>query len=168
MPYIKLRQIKQFDFQINRILTYSDEACVFGAVKAAVAEITGLDSWYSVWKRLGEKSESENRYLHSAYYYRLAEFFLKDCLEKQVMYDRSVRNFRKIIAVDENARFEYVPYNGVHMKTLVFTNKNPKGSLVVFGGYDSFIEEFYLAVKKFQKLGYNVYLFEGPGQGGNA
>ncbi|PZM62146.1 alpha/beta fold hydrolase [Paenibacillus dendritiformis] len=37
--------------------------------------------------------------------------------------------------------------------------------MVIFGGYDSFIEEFYLAVKELVKSGYTIYLFEGPGQG---
>jgi len=165
MPYVKLHPIKQFDFQINRILTYGSDACDFDEVKAAAAQITDLNLWRSVWKQLGEKAESENRFLHSAYYYRLAEFFLKDCPEKQEMYNKSIGNFHKIIIADKNVRLEYAPYNGANMKTLVFTAENPKGALVVFGGYDSFIEEFYLAVKEFSKFGYNIYLFEGAGQG---
>jgi len=165
MSYIKLHPIKQFDFQINRILTYGDAACDFEEVKAAANEITDLNSWYEVWKQLGEKAERENRYLHCAYYFRLAEFFLKESSEKREMYDKSITGFHRIIGADKTVYFEYVPYRDVDMKTLVFKSETPKGNLVVFGGYDSFIEEFYLAVKELSICGYNIYLFEGPGQG---
>ncbi|MGG3841095.1 hypothetical protein ABEV00_29310 [Paenibacillus thiaminolyticus] len=53
MPYIPLHPMKQFDFQINRILTYGEEACDFNEIKGAVPQIVDLDSWYgsgSVWE----------------------------------------------------------------------------------------------------------------------
>lgn len=165
MPYVKLHAVKQFDFQINRILTYGNQACDFEEVKTATAEIFDLGSWYTVWKQLGEKAECENRPLHSAYYFRLAEFFLKESPEKQEMYTKAIDNFHKIINTDKRVHFEYVPYRSAAMKTLVFKSDNPKGNLVIFGGYDSFIEEFYLAVKEFSEQGFNIYLFEGAGQG---
>lgn len=165
MPYIKLHQIKQFDFQINRILTYGDCACNFEEVKNAASNITDLDTWHKTWYALGEQAESENRILHAAYYYRLAEFFLGDCAQKQEMYLRSIKNFHKVIGTDRAVDMEYVPYQGAGMKTFIFKSHNAKGNLIVFGGYDSFIEEFYLAVKEWANYGYNVYLFEGPGQG---
>ncbi|HAX73061.1 MAG TPA: alpha/beta hydrolase [Firmicutes bacterium] len=165
MPYIKLHPIKQLDFQINRILTYGDEACDFEEVKSAAKGISDLDSWYKVWRSLGEKAEIENRHLHAAYYYRLAEFFLNECSDKDLMYKKSIENFNKIISLNRSLRIEYVPYQNAAMKTFVFSAENPIGNLVVFGGYDSFIEEFYLAIKKFAEMGYNIYLFEGPGQG---
>jgi len=165
MAYVKLHSIKQLDFQINRILTYGNEACDFNEVENAAKDIIDLNTWYKVWSDLGERAKEEDRYLHAAYYYRLAEFFLSECPEKQMMYEKSIENFHKIIDLDKNIRVEYVPYQGIVMKTFVFTSDNPIGSLVVFGGYDSFIEEFYLAVRQWAKTGYNIYLFEGPGQG---
>lgn len=165
MPYVTLHPVKQLDFQINRILTYGDAACNFDEVKNAAKSITDLDTWYNVWRNLGVRAEKEKRFLHAAYYYRLAEFFLRESPEKQEMYKQSIDNFYKIIGSDKDIRIEYVPYQGKSMKTLVFHSENPIGNLVVFGGYDSFIEEFYLAVKEWTSLGYNIYLFEGPGQG---
>lgn len=41
-----------------------------------------------------------------------------------------------------------------------------KGQIVIHGGFDSFIEEFYSMVVYFSNLGFDVILFEGPGQGG--
>ncbi|MDU5144372.1 MAG: alpha/beta hydrolase [Paenibacillus dendritiformis] len=165
MPYIPLHPIKQFDFQINRILTYGDEACSFDEIKGAVPQIVDLDSWYRAWLRLGEQAEADNRKLHAAYYYRLAEFFLKKGPEKQKMYEKSLHNFRSVMDRDERLRVEYVPYEHSSMKTFIFETENPLGNMVVFGGYDSFIEEFYLAIQDLAKSGYTIYLFEGPGQG---
>ena len=37
--------------------------------------------------------------------------------------------------------------------------------MVIHGGYDSIAQEFLVFLPYFQGMGYNVYLFEGPGQG---
>ena len=42
---------------------------------------------------------------------------------------------------------------------------NPRGTLVVFGGFDSYIEEWLPAALVFRDAGYDTILFEGPGQG---
>ena len=165
MAYIKLHPIKQFDFQINRILTYGEESCNLNEFKNDMEKIKDFNSWYIFWKNLAHKAENENRYLHAAYYFRLAEFFLNNSPEKELMYNNSIKNFYKIIDTDKNVSKENVPYNNTFMKTLVFKHKNPKGNIIVFGGYDSFIEEFYIAIKELQKIEYNIYLFEGPEQG---
>jgi len=165
MAYIKLHPIKQFDFQINRILTYGSEACNLDEIKNGVDKIKDFDTWYIFWKNLGQTAENEKRFLHSAYYFRLAEFFLNNSIDKYEMYNKSISNFYKIIDCDKNIIKDNVPYKNTFMKTLIFRHHASKGDIVVFGGYDSFIEEFYLAVKELLKTGYNIYLFEGPGQG---
>jgi hypothetical protein len=48
-------------------------------------KISDFNSWYIFWKNLGQKAENEKRYLHAAYYFRLAEFFLNDSVEKNEM-----------------------------------------------------------------------------------
>ena len=40
-----------------------------------------------------------------------------------------------------------------------------RGVIVLHGGFDSFIEEFYSWMRFFSGLGYQVIAFEGPGQG---
>lgn len=165
MAYLKLHPIKQFDFQINRILTYGDKACDLEEIKIIMPGIKDLDTWYGAWRSLGENAEAESRNLHAAYYYRLAEFFLKDIPEKEEMYQKSIENFHKIIDLDKNIRTEYISYENSAMKSIVFEADNPIGNIVAFGGYDSYIEEFYLPIKELTASGYNVYAFEGPGQG---
>ena len=45
------------------------------------------------------------------------------------------------------------------------TPKRPSGTLIVFGGYDSYIEECLPAALVFRDAGYDTILFEGPEQG---
>jgi alpha-beta hydrolase superfamily lysophospholipase len=40
-----------------------------------------------------------------------------------------------------------------------------KGIIVLHGGYDSFLEEWYLMLKYLAQAGYESIGFEGPGQG---
>lgn len=41
-----------------------------------------------------------------------------------------------------------------------------RGKILLHGGNDSYIEEFFDALCYLQDRGFDVYLFEGPGQGG--
>jgi len=156
----------QFDFQINRVLTYGKHACDEQEVIAAAKTINGFSTWFEAWHQLGEKAENEGRFLHAGFYFRLAEFFLteKDA-RKNSLYYRCINNFRKIIVQDPSVDEVFVPYGGTEMKVLIGSPVKQKDTLILFGGYDSFIEEFYLAIQDFMAEGYKVILFEGPGQG---
>ena len=39
-----------------------------------------------------------------------------------------------------------------------------RGRILLHGGNDSYIEEFYPMLRYFQETGYDVYLFEGAGR----
>ena len=43
--------------------------------------------------------------------------------------------------------------------------ENERGVILIHGGYDSFMEEFYPLLKEYPDKGYTILLFEGPGQG---
>jgi len=47
-----------------------------------------------------------------------------------------------------------------------FTPANPRGTIVLFGGFDSYIEEFFSIMMNLRDQGHDVVAFEGPGQGG--
>ena len=47
-----------------------------------------------------------------------------------------------------------------------FTPIRSKGTIVFFGGFDSYIEELTTAFFYLRDAGYEVIAFEGPGQGG--
>lgn len=166
MAFIRITGNQQLDFQINRVLTYGSEACDMQEVILAMKDVKDLKTWFWTWNDMALKAEIEKRYLHAAYYFRMAEFYLSEKDEyKNMLYDLSIRNFRRVIEKDKGVSEVFVPYQNAEMKVLVFTPENPIDTIVMFGGYDSFIEEFYLAVKDVVKKGYKVILFEGPGQG---
>lgn len=168
MAYIKnITGIQQLDFQINRVLTYGKEAADEKEIIEKTKNIKNLSQWFDCWAALGKKYESLSEYLRAAYAYRMAEFFLKeDHSQKSRMYEKSVENFYKAFS-QMNLDFEIheIPYMGKEMHSIIFRNANEKGVLLVCGGYDSFIEEFVPAIKRFAKDGYTVILFEGDGQG---
>jgi pimeloyl-ACP methyl ester carboxylesterase len=58
-----------------------------------------------------------------------------------------------------------IPFESGWLPAYRLTPAKPKGTLVVFGGFDSYIEEWLPAALFFRDVGYDTILFEGPGQG---
>ncbi len=59
-----------------------------------------------------------------------------------------------------------VPYKDGYLPCLAIGENTLNKTVLIHGGYDSFIEEFYIVSEWLAKSGYNVILFEGEGQGG--
>ena len=168
MAYIKnITGIQQFDFQINRVLTYGEMAADEKEIVGKAGSIRNFAQWFDFWVALGKKHEGLGEYMRAAYAYRMAEFFLKENhSQKHCLYEKSVDNFYKAF---QQMKLDYeiheIPYMGKEMHSIIFRNKNEEGVLLVCGGYDSFIEEFVLAITRFMQEGYTIILFEGDGQG---
>lgn len=168
MRYEIINSIPQFNFQINRILTYGELACSKNEVIGEVAQVKTFEEWSIAWQKIAAKSEHEKRYFHAAYYYRMAEFFLKsDMPKKAIVYKKCIENFYKAFDFELHLQYEkcHIPFEGKALHCLKFSPSNAIGTVLVCGGYDSFIEEFVLQVYEFVKHGYEIILFEGPGQG---
>lgn len=164
MGYEKIFSNVNFNFQVNRILTYGDTACNRDEVIKASRKITDFESWIRVWKELGEKAEKQKRYVHSMYYHRLAEFFMMDSNpEKDNQYYKCIELFNKAFP---NAQRHSIPFKDKKLPCIYIENEKATKTILMHGGYDSFIEEFYLTCLEIAKKGYNIVLFEGEGQGG--
>jgi hypothetical protein len=61
--------------------------------------------------------------------------------------------------------YERISFESGWLPSYRLTPAQPKGALVVFGGFDSYIEEWMPAALFFRDAGYDTLLFEGPGQG---
>ncbi len=165
MPFYQLHSDVGMNFQLNRVLTYGEQAGCLEEIQIIAARIHDLESWHAEWFALARNAEQEKRYLHAAYGYRMAEFFLtEDRSEKMECYEAFIRCFYQGINPNDFEHFE-VPYEGKSLPAMRFQAQNEKAIVIVHGGYDSFMEEFYLTVKSFPRTGYTVILFEGPGQG---
>lgn len=168
MTYEKINPIQQFNFQINRVLTYGEKACDAAAVRSALEEVKTLTGWREAWLGLAQYAEAEGRWLHAAYAYRMVEFFLKASQpEKEIVYAKCLAFFERAFSEELHLDYERreVAFAGGLLNTICLRAEKPKAMVLVCGGYDSFIEEFVLQVSELTERGYTVILFEGPGQG---
>jgi pimeloyl-ACP methyl ester carboxylesterase len=162
--YHKFHKNQLFNFQLNR--PYS-----FGYARLEdMIEVGKKIKTFTDWKRemllLAEKAVSNGRIMNAAFYFRAAEFYTKsNDPEKEVLYDKFIEYFYKAYKNDEIEKHN-VPYENVFLPAIKISSvTEKKGTIVIHGGFDSFIEEFYLTMRYFSNHGYEVIGFEGPGQG---
>ncbi len=163
--YEEFHKDQAYNFQLNRY--YSMGIGRFEDMKEAGQKINSLKEWKTEMLRLAEASVSEGRLMNAAFYYRAAEFYLlRDDPEKKLFYERFQKYFYEACKDDGINKYE-IPYNDTYLAVIqiqpVGTKK--KGTLVLHGGNDSFIEECYPIMRYFSDHGYEVVAFEGPGQG---
>ena len=164
--YIKMHRIKIIDFQLNR--WYSFGYARLKDMKDAAKRIKGLSDWKNEMIRQAEKALAENRIINATFYYRAAEFFTHPSdPDKKVLYDKFKDLFYNKAFVGDNIERFKIPYLSSFLPAIriLSKNKNVRGSIVIHGGFDSYMEEFYSFGHYFSDLGYDVFIFEGPGQG---
>lgn len=163
--YHEFHKDQLFNFQLNR--WHSLGYTRFEDMKEAGQKIKNFKDWKSEMLRLAEIAVSEDRLMNAAFYYRAAEFYtFQGEPDKELLYDKFTDLFYKVFQHDEIERFK-VPYNETFLpaiKILPMRGKK-KGTIVIHGGFDSYIEEFYSWMRYFSDHGYEVIAFEGPGQG---
>jgi len=163
--YHEFNKDKGINFQLNRY--YSMGNATFEDMQEAGQKISSFKEWKTEMLKLAETAVSEGRLMNAAFYYRAAEFFLtRDDPEKELLYDKFIDQFYEAFQDDEIKKFE-VPYNNTFLPAIriqpIDTEK--RGTVVVHGGNDSFMEEIYSVIRYFSDNGYEVVAFEGPGQG---
>jgi pimeloyl-ACP methyl ester carboxylesterase len=164
--YHTFNPVKIINFQLNR--WYSLGYARLEDVKSAGEQIRTFDDWKQVMTTLAETAASEERWINAAFYYRAAEFFvLSSDPDKELLYDRFSDIFYNRAFAGEPIERHEVPYEGSHLPALRIpaVQEPSKGSIVIHGGFDSFIEEWYSCATFFAAHGYDVIMFEGPGQG---
>ena len=164
--YHDLNKVKIINFQLNR--WYSLGYARLEDVRSAGEQIRTFDDWKPVMTSLAETAASEERWINAAFYYRAAEFFvLPSDPDKELLYKRFSDIFYTRAFAGEPIERRWVPYEGSLLPALrIPAAQGPaKGSMVIHGGFDSFIEEWYSCATFFAAQGYDVIMFEGPGQG---
>jgi len=163
--YHKFHKDQLFNYQLNR--WYSFGYIKLEDMKEVGQRVKNFEIWKTAMLEKAEKAESEQRLMQAAFFYRAAEFytFQKDP-DKELLYDKFIGLFYKAFRDDEIERFK-VPYKETFMPAIKIPPvRDKKGTVVMHGGFDSFIEEFYSMMRYFSDHGYEVIAFEGPGQGG--
>ncbi|MBQ5311479.1 MAG: hypothetical protein ILP19_05505 [Oscillospiraceae bacterium] len=134
--------------------------------------VHSFEEWITEFTRLGKGYEEAQDHLRAAFAYYNAMFFTSGSvvssggmLSKRELYEKSRSMFDMYYSADEDLRYEHIPFGANYLPVYCSTGEAPRGTIVFFGGYDSIIQEFLGLCKYFRSLGYDIYFFEGPGQG---
>ena len=162
--YHKFHKDQLFNFQLNR--WYSLGYVRFVDMEEAGKKIKNFEDWKDVMLELAEKAVSDKRFINAAFYFRAAEFYTtREDPEKEILYDKFIEYFYIAFHNEKIERFE-VPYGDTFLPAMKIPPVGEKkGTIVMHGGFDSFIEEFFSMMKFFSGQGFEVIAFEGPGQG---
>lgn len=157
------------NFQLNRFLSYVG-ADQYDELKAAVGEVKNLDDWTEKLLALAGKTLENGEKVRAGYYYRAAEFFMwQSNPNKKPTRQKFLQLVREGYEITEDQHY-LVPYEDGEMKGFLpayfFDCANPKDTLIIMGGGDSYVEEWFPFVMGFVNSGYKIVLFEAPGQGG--
>jgi pimeloyl-ACP methyl ester carboxylesterase len=152
------------NFQLNRWNAYGGSRW-FEDVRPVLSRLTSYEAWKDTFVSLGEMALSEGRPFHAALHFRSAEFFMTtDDPRKQPLRARLLPLLRAESGVPETAR-RWVPFDGAQLPAWHLVPPRSKGTFVVFGGFDSYIEEFFPFLTQMRDDGWTIVAFEGPGQG---
>jgi pimeloyl-ACP methyl ester carboxylesterase len=162
--YESFHQDKVYNFQLNR--WYSLGYIEYDRLLEAGSAIDSFESWKTEMVRQAERADEEGRLIEAAYFYRAAEFYLlHDDPAKTTLHGTFIERFDEAFADTPFERVE-VPYDGAALPVLrLAATGEPRGTIVMHGGFDSFAEEFASMMLYFSDHGYDIVVFEGPGQG---
>ncbi len=167
----QLNEESNFNYQLNRVINWD------GGSLEDVQKVAGMIHNSKDWKReliaLGDEAIAEERVDNAIAYYRMSEFFMYDGdSDKKKYYEKATDLFYHYYEdyfKGENPRIKRftVPYENVELPVMhVVPEGKSKGTILIHGGNDSYFEEFLFTVLYMQEQGFEVYMFEGPGQGG--
>ena len=167
--YDHLHPEPSINFQMNRWISYLGSSAL-DDMQAIAPRLSDFSSYRREFLALAQKALSEGRKLHAAYYFRSAEFFMR---QDDPLKSPTRKQFLGLLwekyKVDESNRFA-IPYKDGNITGILpayyFTHAHPKSTIVIHGGFDSYIEEFFPIILFIRDAGYNIVCFEGPGQGG--
>lgn len=180
----------QYSFQALRALgAAAGGAADAGEVLTTLGRIREGDdeSWYAAWRAAaqareqagddllarGRRVSARQEYLRASNYYRTAEFFLRSNRSDP----RIVATWRKgrelflkfARLADHPLRPVEIPFEGTTLPgylALADGSGKKRPLLIIQTGFDGTAEELYYSNAVFAlRRGYNVLLFEGPGQG---
>ena len=167
--YDHLNPEPSINFQMNRWISYLGTSALED-MQGIAPRLSDFSSYRREFLALAEKALSEGRNLHAAYYFRSAEFFMRqDDPLKVPTRNKFLSLLWEKYGLNESDRLA-IPYKDGNINGLLpayyFAHDQPKSTIVIHGGFDSYIEEFFPVILFIHDAGYNVICFEGPGQGG--
>ena len=163
--YHTLHPNVSLNFQMNRFWNWVGDQPMLDELREAGKRITDYDDWARVMFELSDTSLAAGRTLPAAYYAKMAIFFLRD---SDPRVKPAFERFRDNVLAGNGvtaADTHQVPYRGKQLTAYRFTPNTIRGSIVVFGGYDSYIIEWLPMALALRDAGLDTVIFDGPGQG---
>jgi hypothetical protein len=178
-----------YDGQLVRTLAAAaDHGADLGEALATARRIHPLDggAWHKAWShsaavaagagesalRAGARVTARHAFLRASEYFRQAYYFIRSDLDDrrlQESYRRHVDTFLAAIELmDQLVEPVRIPYEATTLKGYFCAPDDTGGArptLVFPCGYDSSAEAGWVNVPPALERGYNVLVFEGPGQG---
>lgn len=165
----RLNEQPNFNFQLNRVVMW--DGGDLEEIKAIGPKISSSEDWKRELIHLGDKALKDNRTENAIAYYRMSEFFMYDGdPDKKKYYSMATQMFYEFFKeyFDSGKVEQYkVPYEDVMLPIMhVKAVGTKKDTILLHGGNDSYFEELFFPMLYLAEHGFEVYLFEGPGQGG--
>jgi pimeloyl-ACP methyl ester carboxylesterase len=163
--YQDLHPDVSLNFQLNRFWNWVGEPAMLDEPRTVAPTISTYDDWTRQLLAQGEQALAGGRALAGAYLIRTAEFFMTAGDPRQdIARDTFVNEVLAAynIGPDHHHR---VPYEGRQLSAYRLAPDRPGGRIVVFGGFDSYIEEWMPILVAMCSEGLDVVAFDGPGQG---
>lgn len=164
-----LNRDPNFNFQLNRVVQW-DGGRLEDIAPVSESICTSAD-WKRQLIRLGDAALAEDRTKNAIAYYRMSEFFMADGDPDKLLYYQKAtalfyKEYQDYFSSGLVERMEAI-YEGVKLPIL---HVRPEGKrrdvILLHGGNDSYFEELFFPMLYWAGQGFEVYLFEGPGQGG--
>lgn len=154
-----------FNFQMNRFYNLTNDPTMLEEMKKISPSLHTYPDYIQAFLKLSNDALEKNQKLKAACYLRGAEFFINGDNPNKIPYRNIFISLMKDhYKIDDKQHYE-IPYKTGFLSAYRFTPHAPKGTIVVFGGYDSYIEEFFPMLIEIKNNGYDIICFEGPGQG---
>jgi pimeloyl-ACP methyl ester carboxylesterase len=171
--YLELHPDFAVNFQLNRWIGYLRYRGIdaLPEIETVLPRLTDFAAYKREFLALADRALSDGGALRAAYYLRSAEFFMRfGDPDKTPTRRRFIALMWQALGLSAEDR-HLIPYrdgqrSGCLPAYRCSTASDTKGTVVLFGGSDSYIEEFLPVAPYFTDAGYDVVMFEGPGQGG--
>ena len=143
--YHQIHPDVSMNFQMNRWFGWVGEPDMLREMRVIAPRIRNYPDWKREFLALAEHASREGKVLRGGYYYRAAEFFMMaddpDRTFAREHFLDAVRTAHGLTTIRRHA----IPYveGGVDgfLPAYRFTPDKHRGTIVFFGGFDSYIEE---------------------------
>ena len=165
----KLNDDPGISFQLNRLVNM--DGCDLSVAREVGASIRTAADFYGALKGRADLELENGHIKNAAALYRMSEFYTDWEDSNGLAAWKKARElffqyYADFFSGDHPiVELVNVPYEGYAMPVLKFNAGSARGTIVMHGGFDSSYEEFFSECEYLREQGYDVYLFEGPGQG---